>query len=67
MERHGSLSRQEFGTNEDYLKPGPFAQDFSAQAADAGEGDNEDRRIESPSFQGYPEVGFPWNYPGRIL
>jgi hypothetical protein len=67
MERHGALSRQEFSSNDDYLKPGSFAQDFSAQAEDAGEGDTEDRRIQNPAFQGYPEVGFPWNYPGRIL
>jgi len=64
---NSSLSRQEFYSNPEYLKPGSFAQDFAAQAADQGATDLSDKRIQDPAFQGYPEVGFPWNYPGRIL
>jgi len=66
MDNHSSLSRQEFSSNNDYLKPGSFAQDFSAQAEDMGEGDTSDNRIQEPAFQGYPESDFPWNYPGQL-
>jgi hypothetical protein len=67
MDRHGALSRQEFTNKDTYLSPGSFAQDFSAQATDMGENDFGDYRQQDIAYQGYPEVGFPWNYPGRIL
>lgn len=66
MDRHGALSRQEFNSTNDYLRPGSFAQDFGAQAKDAGFNDFEDHRKQEISYGGYPESRFPWNYPGQL-
>lgn len=66
MERHGSLSRQEFTNKDNYLSPGSFAQDFSAQAEDAGFNDFSDNRRQEIAYQGYPSSRFPWNYPGQL-
>jgi hypothetical protein len=63
---NGSLSRQEFYSNPGYLKPGSFAQDFSAQAQDQGVDDYSDNRVQDIAYQGYPESRFPWNYPGQL-